>query len=735
MPITIPNTQADQTSAVAVASSGNNITLPVPTGAVVGDVLLAVVAQSDATTITTSTPGWERISPLRTTSPTTAREVAVFHAYTAGGIPEAPNFRSVSSSSRIVATMFRVVGASKTSRVLTTGPWNPGPDTANSTSLAIPETGAGDTGLTVAMAYYNANSSQKPVENAQVNGGPVLYHGVSFGPNSGAPATNSCTGLAVHAAINDDGPFTFVWGKALSNSLGLAITIPAEPEAQPEPEPEPEAEVLPESVKVRIYTDGVRQVAGTLAGVQSSQKTRLEVASYGGVPKINTLSSLTSKTPFYIAHRGSGDSWPEHTMTAYSSATAFGVEALELSVACTSDGVLFCHHDTTLLRMTGLTLPPIAQLTWAQVKEIYTDARGWLGEKSPVVKPTLFRDVLNAYANTHVLFIEDKQGTNTTAVLNMLDEYPNDKQRFVWKQWAGAAQINAVTARGYRSWGYFTPDIFARVAELAPKFDMLGVNHPATDGQIANIVAAGNSLGKPVICWEVHTRWTRDRLMALGVKGMMTSNIPYVYSTDTAQRTTDSFATGRRAHGDLPHSTDVGWSIQPKILASSAALRFDSSGTVGYTFGSMGPITESSYTLKLSMRFAGPGTIDSSYHGGLWFGHDRDQAHRASVAGPVGGYHVIQRANGVFELFTHHPDEISGASLGTATAAPPVVGQWMTYQVTVTPENVTVARLDAGTGVITSTNTEYRGGYFGVQKNYASATPALEFSAVSWNSL
>src|SRR6478735_7476996 len=59
----------------------------------------------------------------------------------------------------------------------------------------------------------------------------------------------------------------------------------------------------------------------------------------------HTVDSLVSTTPFFIAHRGSGDNWAEHTMEAYSEAVALGAKAIEVSVNATKDGVLICHHD------------------------------------------------------------------------------------------------------------------------------------------------------------------------------------------------------------------------------------------------------------------------------------------------------------------------------------------------------------------------------------------------------
>ena len=87
-----------------------------------------------------------------------------------------------------------------------------------------------------------------------------------------------------------------------------------------------------------------------------------------------------------------------------------------------------------------------------------------------------------------------------------------------------ALQVAAAAKRGYKTWGYFMPDAIPRLDELAAGFDYLGVYHTADDATVRKVVA----YGKPVICWEVHTRSAANRVTSLGVQGLTCSNIPYV---------------------------------------------------------------------------------------------------------------------------------------------------------------------------------------------------------------
>jgi glycerophosphoryl diester phosphodiesterase len=54
-----------------------------------------------------------------------------------------------------------------------------------------------------------------------------------------------------------------------------------------------------------------------------------------------------------VAHRGDSIHFPENTMEAFSAAAALGVDAIELDVHLSADGVAVVMHDATLLRTTG----------------------------------------------------------------------------------------------------------------------------------------------------------------------------------------------------------------------------------------------------------------------------------------------------------------------------------------------------------------------------------------------
>src|SRR4051794_28007721 len=67
------------------------------------------------------------------------------------------------------------------------------------------------------------------------------------------------------------------------------------------------------------------------------------------------VPDLLRTRPFYVAHRGGSDDWPECSLLAYRESVARGVDALEMPLARSQDGVWFGLHDETLDRTSGTT--------------------------------------------------------------------------------------------------------------------------------------------------------------------------------------------------------------------------------------------------------------------------------------------------------------------------------------------------------------------------------------------
>jgi glycerophosphoryl diester phosphodiesterase len=81
-----------------------------------------------------------------------------------------------------------------------------------------------------------------------------------------------------------------------------------------------------------------------------------------------------------VAHRGSSDDAPEHTLSAYKRAIEVGADGLECDVRLTKDGHLVCVHDRRIDRTSNghgivstLELAELSELDWGSWRDTWED--------------------------------------------------------------------------------------------------------------------------------------------------------------------------------------------------------------------------------------------------------------------------------------------------------------------------------------------------------------------------
>lgn len=84
--------------------------------------------------------------------------------------------------------------------------------------------------------------------------------------------------------------------------------------------------------------------------------------------------------PLVIAHRGSSDSFPEHTLAAYERAISDGADGWECDVRLTRDGHLVCVHDRRVDR-TSNGWGPVSRRQLAELSGL--DFTSWKGMPPP----------------------------------------------------------------------------------------------------------------------------------------------------------------------------------------------------------------------------------------------------------------------------------------------------------------------------------------------------------------
>jgi glycerophosphoryl diester phosphodiesterase len=463
------------------------------------------------------------------------------------------------------------------------------------------------------------------------------------------------------------------------------------------------------------------------AGAQSAAiaAAAADAASKYAPQTIATVAAAVTPNPFYVAHRGSGSEFPEHTMVAYSAAVAAGAPGIEVSAHVTADGVVFCMHDTTLDRVTnGTWTGSNATWTWAalnqRAKIVGTPLLGPGWSDQPI--PTL-REVLDRFLGHTVIWLEAKSSASVVPIQTMLTTlYPYANQCVVWKNYYTNNSLAWAKSHGFKVWAYTdTNTTSAQMDAVDATVDYWGVPWEASDAQISLVVARG----KPVMVWEVHRRSEVPRLTALGVRGIMCSEYLYVtHSTSTPMVTTNTFTSQVKAPGDIgaAHS-DPTYAMKWDTAVDPGAVYLNQLGGQGLLLGSRSCMTDGAtgYRITFDMYWptlpGSPGTL----HAGLYFGAADDSKHQFGVANTAGCYRMLIRPNaGTLQLYTVAAGATSGVQVGgsgtgdLATSAMSAA-TWYSFQIDVTTTSITLRRTDSTGWSKTFADTTYRGRYFGLQ--------------------
>lgn len=236
--------------------------------------------------------------------------------------------------------------------------------------------------------------------------------------------------------------------------------------------------------------------------------------------RIYTIATMP--TPWQIAHRGLSLTYPEMSQFAYDSARRKGMPAIEISVWKSSSGTFWCTHDQNLLRETGnnVSIDVTADATLATYNVL-----GSLTDKATQPNRAFSKlvDILNLYAATSVIFIEDKTYANQAALVTIMNGYPQPTEHFVWKQFGVGTKFAGAAAAGYKCWGYFFDADMSNFNANQAQWDYVGLDYNSSDVTLnAAIATAGASR---VIAHIIPDTTQKTRMLAKGVKGLMESRL------------------------------------------------------------------------------------------------------------------------------------------------------------------------------------------------------------------
>ena len=234
-----------------------------------------------------------------------------------------------------------------------------------------------------------------------------------------------------------------------------------------------------------------------------------------------------------IAHRGGKRVAPEETLAAFQDAVDTGVDVLEMDLHATSDGVVVCMHDATVVRTTDGT-GRIKDMTFDQLREL--DAGFWFttdgGQSYPyrgqgIVVPTL-EEVLDAFGDLYfateikqsnpsivdaVLGVLERTGTASRVIVaagddNVIAEV-REKNPEVFTSFAAGEMLTFTTFEAQDERTYRPP---------------AGFLHPPWEVSDAEFMARARRFDLRVHAWTVDDRPTMERLIDLDIDGIMTDD-------------------------------------------------------------------------------------------------------------------------------------------------------------------------------------------------------------------
>jgi glycerophosphoryl diester phosphodiesterase len=233
--------------------------------------------------------------------------------------------------------------------------------------------------------------------------------------------------------------------------------------------------------------------------------------------------------PLAFAHRGGAAEGRENTMAAFARAADMGYAYLETDAHATSDGVLLAFHDHTLDRVTDRR-GRISQLPYREVRQ----AR--IGGKDEI---PLLEDVLGTWPDVRVnIDVKESQAIvplarvlRRTAALDRvcLTSFSDSRLTLARKAIGedvcsslgprGVAALRAAaTGSGYGRLLMGLARAGVPCAQVPIGIRGLRVTTPA-------FIRTAHAVGMQVHVWTIDDPPTMDRLLDLGVDGIMTDNI------------------------------------------------------------------------------------------------------------------------------------------------------------------------------------------------------------------
>jgi len=218
--------------------------------------------------------------------------------------------------------------------------------------------------------------------------------------------------------------------------------------------------------------------------------------------------------PQTIAHRGLRDKYPENTLPAFYAALDAGVDAIELDVHATRDGLVVFHHDAALPATSGSPLAGRLINTLDQADLATFELAIGIGVPS-------LADVLAAVTRSAIVYIEIKAPGIEAQVARVVRKLPGA---------AVKCAVHSFDHRIARQFGSLAPGVPTGILQVAYPIDSVSLLRAAGARDLWQqcefideaLVSSVHDAGGRVIAWTANdaAEWTLFR--ELGVDGICT---------------------------------------------------------------------------------------------------------------------------------------------------------------------------------------------------------------------
>lgn len=282
-----------------------------------------------------------------------------------------------------------------------------------------------------------------------------------------------------------------------------------------------EAPVVIPGIAVKVF-DGTNEVDGVAQVYDGTNLVAIDKLLSLPPDRI-TVDEWLAQPISYMAHRGGSGNWVEHTTQAYTNAVFHGAKNLEASVHYSSDGVPVMIHDPDTLSMTGID-KVVKNTTWAELSQmVVTKAGAGSGEKLQRLEW-----LIEHYAETHVITVEDKSYANMSRLIALFEQYypVTGPSHFMIKAFGGGGtqQMVLPNSKGYKSWGYFYADIPpASIPDRTAFYTTIGI--PFGSDQALYTETLNAFPNKKLIVHIVNSANGAALALARGAQGMQCSDV------------------------------------------------------------------------------------------------------------------------------------------------------------------------------------------------------------------